>query len=111
MTTDTFDRPGFDIVRVISQTVAVLGRNFVSFGLLALVLVGLPTLVALLAQGGLMRGAVQGAQTGTFNFPSSGLTGVSLSGLATLVTTACSSPSVATASATRAGSSASGGSG
>lgn len=87
MTTDTFDRPGFDIVRVISQTIAVLGRNAVSFGLLALVLVGLPTLVVLFAQAGLMKGAVQGAQTGNFDFSPAGLMGVSLGGLATLVTT------------------------
>ena len=87
MTTDVIDNPPFDIGRVISQTFAVLGRNIVSFGILALVLVGLPALVVGFLQFGVAKAALQGVQTGSYNFSPGAIMAGSLTGIATLITT------------------------
>jgi hypothetical protein len=55
MTAATMGGEKLEIGRVIQQTFAVLGRNFVSFFVLALILTGVPTLVMGLLQTAAMR--------------------------------------------------------
>ena len=64
MNTDILLRSKLEIGRVISQTFGVIGRNFVAFFLLALVLSGLPTAVISYFQAGIIGDQ---AASGTFN--------------------------------------------
>jgi MFS family permease len=85
MTTATAIEPGkIDIARVIQQTFAVLGRNFVTFVVLALLLSGVPTAII----GYLQADNLAAAQGGNFNFGPGYFTTVAVGGLAALVTSA-----------------------
>lgn len=64
MTAEAVDRGKLDIARVIQQTFAVLGRNFVTFFVLALLLAGLPSA----GISYLMVSNVSGLETGQFSF-------------------------------------------
>lgn len=64
MTADIVQPGKLEIGRVISQTFGVIGRNFVAFFLLALVLSGLPTAIIGYIQAGLIGGQ---AASGTFS--------------------------------------------
>lgn len=89
MTADVgVERGKFDIGRVISETVQVLGRNIVTFSILGVVLTGLPTAVVSFIQAGVMRTALGGAGNGNFNFSSGYFEGVGVAGLVTLITNA-----------------------
>ena len=82
MTADIVQPGKLEIGRVISQTFAVIGRNFVTFFILALVLSGLPTAIIGYFQAGLITGQ---ATSGTFS-PAL-IYGSGLSVLAALITT------------------------
>jgi hypothetical protein len=64
--TDIAEPAGLDIGRVIQETVAVLGRHFVTFLILALILVGIPRAVVGLVQVAALRDVVA---TMTFGGP------------------------------------------
>jgi hypothetical protein len=83
MTATTVDTGKIDIARVIQQLFTVLGRNFVTFLLLAFLLVGLPSGVMTYFQGSMTAAAGAGAVS-NFGFGP----GVIFSGLVVLVTSA-----------------------
>jgi uncharacterized membrane protein len=73
--------PGkLDIGRVISGTFSVIGRNFVAFSVLSLVLAGLPTAVIAFIQASSLQAAE------TFSFSSGYFTSVAYTALAGLIT-------------------------
>lgn len=88
MTTDAIELGRFDIGRVIQQTFAVLGRNIVTFSILGVVLVGIPTAIVGFLQFGMMRSQISAFQSGTFNFTPGYISGASLGALAALITSA-----------------------
>lgn len=88
MALDHADPHPFDIGRVITQTLSVLGRNIITFGALSLILVGLPTLLVGFSGLGVARSALEGSRTGFFDFSPAAIFGSSIGGLATVITTA-----------------------
>lgn len=87
MASDIDGMPRFDIGRVISQTVAVLGRNLVTFSVLSAILVGLPTLLVGVVSLSTARTTLDGASAGLFSAsPAAVLTG-GLGGLAVAIMT------------------------
>ncbi|MBU1378488.1 MAG: hypothetical protein KKE02_21260 [Alphaproteobacteria bacterium] len=82
MTDTTAAEPGkLDIAKVISGTFAVIGRNFVTFAVLSLVLAGIPTAVIAYIQAI----SLQSAET-TFSFSPGYISSMAYSGLAALIT-------------------------
>jgi hypothetical protein len=89
MTADVaVERGHFDIGRVVSETVQVLRRNIVSFGILGFVLAGLPMAVVSYLQLAGMRTRLAGMATGSFDFSAGFFEGVGLGGLTALITNA-----------------------
>lgn len=84
MTTVTAEPGKIDIGRVIQQTFAVLGRNFVTFVLLALIMSGLPTGLITYIQAINMPSV----QTGTFSFGAGYVSQIGVTGIAALITAA-----------------------
>jgi hypothetical protein len=87
MTTADLDTTRFDISRVISQTLAVLRRNVASFGILGLILVGLPTALVGIVQFTWLHGAMPGLVRGVFDISPDVIVGSSFGGLVLLITT------------------------
>ena len=85
-TTDTADRGGFDIGRVIQQTFAVLGRNIVPFIILGVVLVGIPRAIVGYFQVGMMRGQIETIASGDISFMGGYFGGAGMGLLAALIT-------------------------
>lgn len=85
MTTATALEPGkIDIARVIQQTFAVLGRNFVTYIVLALLLSGIPTAIISYLQAG----NIAAVQSGNFSLGPAYFTTVAVGALAGIVTSA-----------------------
>ncbi|MFZ5718628.1 MAG: glycerophosphoryl diester phosphodiesterase membrane domain-containing protein [Pseudomonadota bacterium] len=84
MTIETVEPGKLDIARVIQQTFAVLGRNFVAFFLLALILSGLPTGIVAFLQAANMPNL----ETGAFNFGPGYFGSRAVTGLAGVITAA-----------------------
>lgn len=83
MTAAAIEPGKLDIARVIQQTFSVLGRNFVAFFLLALILSGIPTgIIAYLQTTGM------NVDTGEINFGAGQLGSFAVTGLASIVTAA-----------------------
>lgn len=87
MTHDDVGTPRFEIGRVISGTFDVLRRNLVTFGVLSLVLVGLPSLLVGYARLHAEQATLQGARTVLFSVSPGAVTASGLGGLATLIMT------------------------
>ena len=66
--TDIAQPAGLDIGRVIQETFSVLGRHFVTFLILALILVGIPRAVIGLIQAAALRSALSTLNSGGFSF-------------------------------------------
>ena len=76
--------PGkLDIGRVIGETFAVVGRNFVTFFVLSLLLSGVPAAIVAFIQAGF----TQDAAAGNFDFSAGRFTGMAIGGLASVITT------------------------
>lgn len=84
MTLAAIETGKLDIGRVIQGTFGVIGRNFVTFFVLALVLSGLPTAIF----GYVQAGQTAAAASGDFNFSIGYLSTIGLGGLATMITAA-----------------------
>lgn len=80
MTVDAVDSGKLDIGRVISQTFGVIGRNFVTFFVLTLLLSGVPTAIVEYAQAG------QIGARGGFEFNPAYLTTLAVGGIAGVIT-------------------------
>lgn len=88
MTTDAVGPDRFDIARVIQQTFGVLGRNIVTFGILGLVLSGIPTGIIAFLQYGMMKGQLHNmANGGGLDLSVGPIAAGSLGGIAALITT------------------------
>jgi len=87
MTTADASSAPFDIGRVIQQTIAVLGRNIASFGILGLILVGLPTALVGIVQFSWLHQAMPGLMHGAFDISPDVIVGSSFGGLVLLITT------------------------
>ncbi|WP_293682358.1 YciC family protein [uncultured Phenylobacterium sp.] len=88
MTMETAEAGRFDIARVIQQTFAVLGRNIVTFGILGIVLTGIPTAILGYFQFGMAQDMLQDMRGGSYSFPPGMMSASFLGGLAGLITTA-----------------------
>ena len=82
MTVAAIETGKLDIGRVIQGTFGVIGRNFVTFFLLALLLSGLPTAILSYAQAG----QATALSTGNFNFSAGYISAIGFGGLAALIT-------------------------
>lgn len=81
--------PGkLDIGKVIQATFGVLGRNFVTFGVLGLVLSGIPTGIVTFFQAGAVRGQMGAITSGQFDFSPGYVMAMSMGGLAAVITAA-----------------------
>lgn len=88
MTAEAVESGKLDIASVISGTFQVIGRNIVAFGILGLVLSGLPTGVISFLQLTMLRGQTAAMASGDFNFSPAYFQTIGLGGLAALITTA-----------------------
>ena len=80
--------PGkLDIGKVIQGTFGVLGRNFVTFGVLGLVLSGLPMGVIAFFQYGALRTQLGSMSNGQFDFSPGYIMAMAMGGLSALITT------------------------
>lgn len=87
MTAEAIESRKLDIGVVLQRTFQVLGRNFVTFIVLALLLAGLPTGLIAFLQMNWLAGQMEQIEAGNLNFGSSYFTNLGLSGLAALITT------------------------
>jgi len=88
MTAEAIDSRKLDIGRVLAGTFQVIGRNFVTFTVLALVLSGIPTGLITYLQASWISGQVDDIAAGNVFLGPGYLTNVGLTGLAALITTA-----------------------
>jgi len=86
MTADIAEPQALDITRVIQETFSVLGRHFVTFMILALILVGIPRVLVGLVQVTTIRTALTGGNLLSFGGPA--MYWSFFGGLVLLVTTA-----------------------
>ena len=82
MTAAAIETGKLDIGRVIQGTFGVIGRNFVTFFLLAFLFSGLPTAILSYAQAG----QATALSTGNFNFSAGYISAIGFGGLAALIT-------------------------
>ena len=66
MTAEAIDSRKLDIGRVLAGTFQVIGRNFVTFTVLALVLSGIPTGIVTYLQTSWLTGQADALESGTF---------------------------------------------
>jgi hypothetical protein len=88
MTAEAIESHKLDIGRVLGGTFQVIGRNFVTFAILGLVLSGLPTGVIAFIQASWLGGQVDELAAGNINLGMGYFTNIALVGLAALITTA-----------------------
>ena len=88
MTAEAVESGKLDIGRVISGTFQAIGRNFVTFAVLGLLLSGLPTGILSLVQGMWLSGQTEAMAAGTFSFSPTYFTTIGYGALVALITTA-----------------------
>lgn len=88
MTAEAIDSRKLDIGRVLAGTFQVIGRNFVTFTVLALVLSGIPTGIVTYLQASWLTGQADALESGTFTLGQGYFTNIAIGGLAALITTA-----------------------
>ena len=88
MTAAAIESHKLDIGRVLGGTFQVIGRNFLTFAILGLVLSGLPTGVIAFFQANWLSGQVDELAAGNVNLGMSYFSNIGLVGLASLITTA-----------------------
>ncbi|MDZ4376335.1 MAG: YciC family protein [Phenylobacterium sp.] len=77
-----------DIGRVIGGTFSAIGRNFATFAILGVVLVGIPTTILMIVQGPAVAAQTAAIESGTFNLGSSYFVNMGLAGIALLISAA-----------------------
>jgi hypothetical protein len=87
MTAEAIESHKLDIGRVLGGTFQVIGRNFVTFAILGLVLSGLPTGVVGFIQANWLAGQVDELAAGNINLGMGYFTNIGLVVLASLITT------------------------
>lgn len=87
MTADAVASGKLNIGAVLAGTFKVLGRNFIAFAGLGLILAGLPTAILGIVQGLWLKGQADAISNGTFAFSGSYFANVGLSVAVALVTT------------------------
>lgn len=88
MTAEAIESRKLDIAAVLGSTFQVIGRNFVTFAVLGLVLSGLPTGVISFIQANWLSGQMDDLAAGNINMGMGYFTNVGLVALASVVTTA-----------------------
>lgn len=88
MTAEAIGSHKLDIGRVLGGTFQVIGRNFVTFAVLGLVLSGLPTGLIAFIQASWLGGQMDELAAGNINLGMGYFSNIALVGLASLITTA-----------------------